>query len=335
MILLTGATGLVGSHLAYSLLQKQDRIRATHRSSSDLNSVKKVFSYFTDQANDYFQRIDWVEADLTDVSALEKAFKGITTVYHSAAYVNFNPRNFNKLKKSNVEATANMVNLSLDFGVKRFCYVSSIATIGTPNKDKLADESSPWSWEEDNNVYAITKYNAEMEVWRGSQEGLSVVIVNPGVILGAGYWNEGSGSIVKGIARGLPFYTEGGVGFVDVLDVVDAMTMLTESEIEAERFVLVGHNMTYLQLITLFSKSFGIKVPSRRIGPGPLHMFRLLDYLSHLLLGRKQSLFKDSIRSLCRKAYYSSEKIEKSTGFKFRPIQQTVDRLAADYSKES
>lgn len=335
MILLTGATGLVGSHLAYSLLQKEDRIRATHRSSSDLNSVKKVFSYFTDQAEEYFQRIEWVEADLTDINASEKAFQGITIVYHAAAYVNFNPRNFSKLKKSNVEATANMVNLSLDFGVKRFCYVSSIATIGTPTEDKLADESTPWSWEEDNNVYAITKYNAEMEVWRGSQEGLSVVMVNPGVILGAGYWDEGSGSIVKGIAKGLPFYTAGGVGFVDVLDVVDAMIMLTESDIQAERFVLVGHNMTYLQLITLFSKPFGIKVPKRQVGAGLLHTLRFLDYLSHLLLGRKQSLFKDSVRSLCQKAYYSAVKIQESTGFQFRPIEQTVNRLARDYSKES
>ena len=335
MILLTGATGLVGSHLAYSLLRKEDRIRATHRTSSDLNSVKKVFSYFTDKPEEYYQRIEWVEADLTDISALEKAFQGITTVYHAAAYVNFNPRNFSKLKKSNVEATANMVNLSLDFGVKRFCYVSSIATIGTPTEDQLADESTPWSWEEDNNVYAITKYNAEMEVWRGSQEGLSVVMVNPGVILGAGYWDEGSGSIIKGIAKGLPFYTAGGVGFVDVLDVVDAMILLTESEINAERFVLVGHNLTYLELITFFSEAFGIKVPSRRIGSGPLHVVRFLDYLGHLLFRRKQSLFKDSIRSLCHKAFYSSNKIEERTGFKFRSMQETADRLAADYSKES
>ncbi|WP_104813782.1 NAD-dependent epimerase/dehydratase family protein [Aureitalea marina] len=184
MILVTGATGLVGSHLIYSLLQQQETIRATHRKSSDRSSLLTVFSYFTDNPQLLYDKIEWIEADLTDISALEKAFNGIETVYHCAAYVNFNPRNFQKLKKSNVEATANMVNLALDHGVKRFCYVSSIATIGTSIGEQIATEETPWSWEEENNVYAITKHNAEMEVWRASQEGLSVVIVNPGVILG-------------------------------------------------------------------------------------------------------------------------------------------------------
>lgn len=335
MILVTGATGLVGSHLAYSLLQQQDRIRATHRSSSNLEAVLKVFSYFTDQAEDLFERIEWIEADLTDICALEHAFEGVTTVYHAAAYVNFDPGNYDKLRKSNIEATANVVNLALNYGVKRLCYVSSIATIGTPTDEQVADEQSPWSWEEDNNVYAITKYNAEMEVWRSSQEGLSVVMVNPGVILGAGFWDQGSGSIVKGIAKGLPFYTDGGVGFVDVLDVVDAMILLTNSEIRAERFVLVGHNLSYLELIRRFCRAFGTQPPKRKIGRRALNIVRMADYLGHLLLRRKRSLFKDSIRSLCNRAYYSSEKIAQETGFTFRPLDETIDRLVNNYSTES
>lgn len=210
MILVTGGTGLVGSHLLYALLQKGQQVRAIHRKGSDLNNVKKIFGYYSEDAASLFNSIEWMEANITNIPQLEDAFKGVTQVYHAAAYVDFKPKNYYKLKKANIEGTANIVNLCLTFKVEKLCYVSSIATLGTPVNGQPITEETHWNPESQNSVYAITKFGAEMEVWRGSQEGLKTVIVNPGVILGEGLWHKGSGSIVKRVAKGLTYYTTGG-----------------------------------------------------------------------------------------------------------------------------
>jgi Nucleoside-diphosphate-sugar epimerases len=170
MILVTGGTGLVGSHLLFSLLQDNQKVRATHRASSDLELVRNVFSYFTSEADVLFNKIEWVAANMTDIPALTDAFVGISHVYHCAAYISFNPKHYRKLKKSNVEGTANIVNLCLANRVQKLCYVSSVATLGRSENSELIDEGTAWNPEDINSVYAISKYGAELEVWRGSQE---------------------------------------------------------------------------------------------------------------------------------------------------------------------
>src|SRR5690606_26945411 len=192
MILVTGGTGLVGAHLLYFLLNNGQKVKAIHRKSSDLNAVLQVFGYYTSEAKKLFNNIEWVEANLNDIPALTKAFQGVEYVYHAGAYVSFDPKNFSKLQKSNIEGTANVVNLCLEFGVKKLCHVSSIAAIGKSESEPIHEEM-PWNPDDDNNVYAISKYGAEMEVWRGTQEGLDAVVVNPGVIIGSGFWNKGTG----------------------------------------------------------------------------------------------------------------------------------------------
>jgi len=226
MILVTGGTGLVGAHLLYSLINNGENVRAIHRKSSDLEAVKNVFSFYTNEPEILFTKIEWMVADITDVPSLTPAFKDIDYVYHCAAYISFNPRHYSTLKKVNVEGTANIVNFSLSHNVKKLCYVSSIATIGKTANGSLITEETEYNPEEDNSVYAITKYNAEMEVWRGTQEGLDAVIVHPGVILGEGIWSSASGGILRTVYKGVKYYTTGGVGIVDVQDVAEVMISL-------------------------------------------------------------------------------------------------------------
>ena len=232
-------------------MQEHDRVRATHRASSKLEEVQNVFAYYTDTPEASFARIDWVEANITDIPALTEAFQGVTHVYHCAAFISFNPKHYRALKKNNVEGTANVVNLCLSQGVQKLCYVSSVATLGDPLPGQPTTEETHWNPEAKNSVYGITKYGAEMEVWRGTQEGLNAVIVNPGVILGEGYWHSGSGVLVKRAAKGVNYYTDGGTGLVDVRDVVDIM------QTRMELYDFLNYHDYEQKLDALFAKGKG------------------------------------------------------------------------------
>ena len=335
MILVTGGTGLVGSHLLYFLLKENDTVRAIHRKSSNINSVKKVFSYYTETSEELFKRIDWVEADIIDVPALTEAFKGITHVYHAAAYISFNPKHYRKLKKANIEGTANVVNLSLLHMVRKLCYVSSIATLGKTDDGTLITEETHWIPEENNNVYSITKYGAEMEVWRGTQEGLDAVIVNPGVIFGSGYWNSGSGVIVKMADKQIPFYTSGGVGMVDIQDVVSIMIQLMKSNIVNQKYILVGENIYHRELLSELAVLLHKKPPRKSIAKWKLVVFSNLDWFFNKIFRTKRKLLRPTVDSLYKTSFYDASKITTDLNFQFTPYRETLRRVAENYSKDS
>jgi len=334
MILVTGATGLVGSHLLYFLLKENDKVRAVHRSSSDLLGIKKVFSIYTENVEDIYKRIEWVEANVIDIPALTNAFIGVTEVYHCAAYISFDPANYKKLKKANIEGTANIVNLCLANNIKKLCYVSSVATLGSSPTGTLVNEETPWNPEEKNSVYAITKYGAEMEVWRGSQENLDVIIVNPGVILGTSPDGDGSGLIINLASRGIPFYPSGEMGIVDVRDVVHAMMDLMKSDIKNEQFILVAENISYKDLLSKLSIYFNKKAPSKALPQWILKIASTLDWLSSKLFGTKRMLMKSVVKSMYTKSNYDASKIKNMLNFKFTPIDKTLESVAGKYNSE-
>lgn len=331
MILVTGGTGLVGAHLLFALLQSKDKVRATHRASSDLNAIKKVFDCFTSEGETLYNKIEWVEANITEIPALTNAFEGITHVYHCAAYISFDPKNYYKLKKSNIEGTANVVNLCLSKGIEKLCYVSSIATLGHTLDNSAIDEDTDWNPEDNNSVYAITKFGAEMEVWRGIQEGLKAVIVNPGVILGEGFWDSGSGKLIKNAAKGATYYTDGSSGFVDVQDVVTVLIDLMKSDITRERYVLVGSNLNYRQFLVMITKEFKVTQPSKKMSRGFMVFFSKMDYFSSKLFGSKRLLPKPLVESMFTHSVYDASKIENTLGFTFTPIEETIQRVVSNY----
>jgi nucleoside-diphosphate-sugar epimerase len=334
MILVTGATGLVGSHLVYKLVSEGNQVRAIYRSEKKLDAVKDVFAYYNSNFKALFSKIDWVQADITDIPSLDKAFKDVTQVYHLAAFISFNPKHFERLKKINVEGTANMVNLSLAKGIKKFCYVSSIATLGeTLNPDTLITEKTTFNPEESSNVYSLTKYLAELEVWRGAQEGLKTVIVHPGVILGAGHYNSASGSIIKSAYKGIRYYTSGGVGIVDVEDVVKAMILLVKSNITNDNFILVGKNITYKDLLTQLTKNLNPEASLKPISKTILTLFSYLDYLKHKLFGSKRRLLLATVKSLYTTSFYDSSKIKDAILFEFTPFEETSQKIATHFLK--
>jgi len=333
MILVTGGTGLVGAHLLYFLLTDGQKVRAIHRANSDLEGVKQVFSYYTDAPEILFNQVEWVEADLIDIPALTEAFEGVEYVYHAAAYVSFDPKNFQKLKKSNIEGTANIVNLCLHFKVKKLCHVSSIATFGKAAKD-ITTEETPWNPDDDNNVYAISKYGAEMEVWRGTQEGLDAVIINPGVILGSGFWEKGTGVLFHKVYKGLSYYTTGKMGFVDVIDVAKIGMELMKSPIKNECFILVAENDSYKNLLTIIANKFGLTSPKKELKSWMLSIGWRLDHLKSLLTGSKQMLFKSTAKAIVVKRKYDNSKVKEMLNYSFTPLEKTIEVIVSNYKKD-
>ncbi|CAH8284742.1 nucleoside-diphosphate-sugar epimerase [Mariniflexile fucanivorans] len=334
MILVTGSTGLVGSHLLYNLVSNNEKVRAIYRSEGKLEQVKNVFATYTSDFIPLFEAIEWVQADILDIPALSEAFINVTYVYHCAALVSFEPDKYQLLRKTNIEGTANVVNLCISNNIKKLCHVSSTATLGKTLNNESITEETIWNPEDDNNVYAITKYGAEMEVWRGTQEGLDAVIVNPGVILGAGIWRFGSGSLFKKAHEGFKYYTAGTVALIAVSDVVTIMTNLMKSTITSERFVLVAKNWTYKRFLQTLAQSVNATPPRKLAGAFLLSIAWKLDWLRHQLTGKRRQLTKHLTSSLMSETDYSSEKLKVALNYNFKPIEETILEIGANYLKQ-
>lgn len=334
MILVTGGTGLVGSHLLYHLAQSGQNIRAIYRSKEKLKKVKEVFEYYTSSANatSLFNKIEWKQTYLNDIPELEENFKGVDRVYHCAALISFDPADKKELRKSNIEGTANIVNLCIAHQVDKLCYVSSIASLGKNISGAEITEKTTWNPEEDHSDYAISKYGAETEVWRGSQEGLKVVIVNPGIILGPGFWESGSGLFFSKIARGLKFYFTKTSGFVGVGDVVDAMLLLMNSEIKNEKFILVAENLSFREILDKVAESIQKPKPRIRLKRWMLWTGWFFQKIGSLF-GLRRKLTSETVNTLFEDRYYSNEKIREELSFSFTPITKVINETGIIFKK--
>jgi len=334
MNLVTGGTGLVGSHLLMHLIQNGKSVKAIHRKGSLLHRVEKVFNYYHENGSELFQKIDWVEADLNDIPALECAFEQIDYVYHAAAFISFDPRNYELLLKTNTEGTANIVDLCIANTVKKLCYVSTIGTIGKSTHGTIANEKNEW-YDQHVNVYALAKYAAEMEVWRGTQEGLAAVIVNPGVIIGPGFWNTGSGALFTTANKGYSYYPPGGTGFVTVTDVVRMMITLMNSPIENERFIAVAENLTFKEILQKLTTCLGTSEPKKQLKYWQLEIGRVLDFLWSTSTGKKRKLTKNAIHSMKHRDAYANEKIKEFINFEFESLDPTIQFSCHHFAKEN
>ena len=331
MILVTGGTGMLGAHLLFHLMQSGEKVRATYRSKHSLKNVKKVFDYYTEDVNALYSKIDWVLADITDVPALELAFKGIEKVYHIAALVSFDEADYKKMQAINIGGTANIVNLSIAYSVKKLCFVSSIASISKSTGKAFIDETDEFNLETNNYGYALTKHGAEMEVWRGAQEGLDVIVLNPGIILGSGFWHENSGALFSSIYKGSPFYTEGITGFVGIDDVVRVLMKGMNSDIKNERFILVSENLSFKNVLFLIADFFEKKRPKIKVNRFIAEIGWVAFWVKAKLTGKKSAFTKHTAKTINNHSYYANEKVKNTFDFEFEKIQSSVKRICNDY----
>ena len=324
MVLVTGGTGLLGSHLLLKLVNDNIEVRALYRTTEKLEEVKKIFGYYCPNANTLFKKINWVKGDILDIPSLESAFIQVTYVYHCAAYISFNPSDFKLLERINREGTANIVNMCIAVGVKKLCHVSTIGTIGRPILNEKATEETEWS-RQHTNPYAITKNLAEMEVWRGAQEHLQIVIVNPGVILGPGFWGNGSGIFFKTASKGYPFYPPGGSGFITVSDVTRSMVNLMNSKITGERFILVAKNLSYKDILSHITSTMEKKAPSKELKLWQLQLGKFGDQIRNIVTGKARTITNSTIYGLQHPTKFDNSKISKALEFEFEPLDETIE----------
>jgi dihydroflavonol-4-reductase len=324
MILVTGGTGLVGAHLLMDLLKYETPIRAIYRSDNALEKVRKIFALYNIKWEQTLHKIEWIKSDLLNTEILIDAFKNVEYVYHCAAMVSFNKADKTKLFKVNIEGTANVVNLSLACGVKKFCHVSSTATIGKSKKDGIRHEDCIWENDGSFSNYSISKYFSEMEVWRGSEEGLNVVIVNPSIIIGPGDWTQSSSNLFLKVWNGLRYYSKGVNAFVDVRDVSKAMVELMKSPITSERFLIIGENLTFQELFNEIAISLGKRIPSIEVKRWMASLIWRIEALRSFLFGSEPLVTKESSKSALSIVKYSNDKIKTELNFKTIPIKQSI-----------
>ena len=338
MIFLTGGTGMLGVHLLFDLTSKGIPVRALKRKNSDLETVKKIFSWYTSDADRLFRQIEWVEGDLLDKVSLQEAMKGAEIVIHAAAKVSFAPHDRLNMLQENIEGTANMVDLALVSGIQRFCHVSSIAALGSQDSGIPVNEELSWKNDRQRSAYSESKFQSEMEVWRGIEEGLPCVIVNPSVILGPGKWNSGSPRLFHTMRKGMKFYTAGSNGFVDVRDVSRAIVALVQAgdweAIKNQRYVLSAENLTYREIFEGIAVALNQKKPTLRAGSWLLQIGWRASRLASLITGKEPALTKDTARSAGKNSVYDGSKITRTIDFSYTPIAATIRDIGKIYLAE-
>ena len=331
MVLVTGATGILGRVIVLELLKRGKIVRAAKRKSSNLEEVRHSFQFYTENPDDYFNKIEWMNVDFEDIHSLQTAMIGIDEVYHCAATVSFHPADQRTMYHTNIEGTKNLLFACEGSGVKKFCFVSSIAVLDGINEKGETDENSDYNQKLDHSAYAVSKHFSEMEVWRAAAEGLNTVIVNPGIIIGSGNWTQSSGLIFENLAR--PYTFSGGASYVDVRDVAKVSIELMDKNIFNERFILISENKRYYEMGSYVREKLGLSAP-KIIPSALLTVGRVLNFLFGWLFSPLRMVDKVNTESVTSFSTVSNNKIVNTLGFNFIPVNESIDFHLGNYKTD-
>lgn len=328
MDLVTGGTGIVGSRIIFDLLNQGKSVRAIFREEESKDGMANLFNHWLPGSGDLVNRIQWIEGDILDVESLLLALEGVKNVYHVAAMVSFHKRDHQQMMKVNSEGTANIVNTCLAMDIEKVCFVSSVAAIGRSKPGEVIHEDIMWKNSPLNSQYAISKYSAERELWRGKEEGLNVCIVNPCIVVGPGNSPRSSMQIFHRAWKGMPFHTSGSNGFVGVNDVATACIGLMDKEVFGERFVLCSENLKYQEFFAKVTTALGKKPSSKAISIRMLKIAWLVDSALEKIGLRRATLTRESIKSATNNVSYLGGKISEHINFSYTPIDTSIEGTA-------
>ena len=338
MIFVTGGTGLVGAHLLFELTNSGKKVRALKRKNSNLELVLKTFSWYSENPEELFNLIEWVDGDLHDYFGMEKLLAGITEIYHCAAIVSFDPKERKKMIANNVEGTSNLVNAALENGVIKICHVSSVAALGHFENGQLITEETNWVPSKKVSAYSESKFFSETEIWRGIEEGLEAVIVNPSIILGPANWENGSAKMFKTVWEGMKFYTRGVTGFIDVRDVVKAMILLMEeSNFETaknNRFLLSSENISYGEVFFQIADALEKPRPKYYASGFLLGIVWRATRFFSFLTGKSPLITRETAANARRTRNFDGSKITRLFGFQYQPVSESIQKTAAIFKQE-
>lgn len=315
-ILVTGGSGFIGSHLLRRLVAQGKQVRAIKRRNTNLHLLGNIAS-----------QIDWFDTDILDTEGLYAAMQGIKQVYHCAAVVSFAPADHAYMHQVNAEGTANVVNIALATGIQKMLYISSIAALGRSTLHSEVTETSKWEDSPYNTQYAISKMQGEREVWRGIEEGLSAVIINPSVVLGEGDWTQSSGRLFKRVYDGLKFYPKGGTGYVDILDVISIATMLMDSPLHSERYIINAENNSYKHFFDSVARCLNKPAPRFAASDLMAQIAWRVEALRCKITHDKPLITRETASMTGQRYFYNNQKICEALQYQFVPIETTIQRI--------
>ncbi|MDX2174653.1 MAG: SDR family oxidoreductase [Bacteroidota bacterium] len=334
MNLVTGATGILGSTVVLKLLQQNEPVTACKQKTSDLKKIEKLFSYYTPDYKNIFSKIKWVDVDIRDIFSIEEVLDEISIVYNCAGFVSFNKNDRKLLFDINEKGTANVVTACLHKKIDALCHVSSIATLNNLDYKHQLNETVFWKTSGKESDYAISKYNGEREVWRGIEEGLNAVIVNPGVILSPGFWNQSSSKLFPNCYNGNKYYTKGMAGYVSAIDVAEAMIQLVTKRLFANRYIVIENNYNLQTILNLIQTEFNKPLPSINASKFLLNIALILDNVKSIFTRQQPTITKNLINSAFNTQTLSNNKILTDLELSFQPINEVIHQICGHYLRE-
>ena len=321
-IVITGAGGLLGSSLI-SELAKHDEFEILGLVRSGV-SIPKSFP----------QNVLYQEADVLDFLGLEAIFNADDIVIHCAAIVSYDVKEVSKMLKVNELGTANVVSAAMNKNIKKLIHISSVATLTQKKNGEIITEHNIWSDHPEASQYAISKFKAEQEVWRGIYEGLNATILNPSFILGADDFNKSSLKIINTVANNNLFYPRGSNGFVDIVDVTNAIIETVRNDYFGERFVISGANLSYKSLYQMFMKGLGRKFNSMPLPSFTDRFIVFADFLKSLIPGQKRVIWRDTVNATKQERTFDNTKSIQVLGMKYKPIEETITSMSIKYLQQ-
>jgi nucleoside-diphosphate-sugar epimerase len=333
MVFVTGATGLVGARILYDLLISGKKVRALKRASSDLDFLKQVLDFHHGaDSRSLMDGIDWHEGDILDSECIKKCLQGCDEVYHAAAKVSFHSADRDLMYQVNIRGTANIVDMSIEAGVKRLCHISSVASLGRAVAGDMVTEESGWVDSDDTSHYAVTKFRAEMEVWRGAQEGLDATIINPVLVIGPTDPKDSSGQLFLTASKGMGYYADGTSALVDVKDVSQMALALMNQGGPTERFILCAETLTSKSFFGKMAKAFGKPAPTKPVSKGLVNVAWRVLWLKDKIFGTRSTLTKETAHSVFTKYAYDGSKASSRAQMKYITVEESVQAYVPFYS---
>ena len=312
--LVTGGTGLIGSHVVRALAERGDDLRLTVRPSSRLDNLDGL-------------EYEAVRCDVLDRRALRRALRDVDRVFHVAGHTSLRASR-ETLQRANVQATRTVLEECLRAEVSRVVYTSSVAAIGPAAPGSTADETSPFQPRAADVPYVAAKREAEIEALRLAAKGLPVVIVNPAHVLGRGDLYRSSTDVVRRfLRRQIPAYVDGAINVVSARDVAAGHLLADAKGTPGERYILGNRNYTFDRFFADLGRLSGVEPPAVKL---PLAAALAFVAALEQLPGRPAATSTE-VRGAAMWWTYRNNRARRELGFKPSPHEEALEETIAWY----
>jgi len=319
-VLITGAAGFVGSHVARLLVKRAHNVRVLVRPTTRIEFIKDL-------------PVEFVQGDLRNPASLVPAVRGVTHVFHVAADYRLWSSNPNELYESNITGTNNLIEAARVAGVKRFVYTSTVGTIAVPRSHQLPNESTTATLDDMIGHYKKSKLLAEREVLKAAATGFPAVIVNPTTPVGPGDWKPTpTGRIILDfLQRRMPAYVDTGFNVVAVEDVAEGHWLAAQHGQIGQRYLLGARNMTLKEVLDALATAANRTAPSVRLPYGVALAAGYAENLICSITRREPRIPLEGVRMARHKMFADCSRATRELGFRPGSVEAALERAVHWY----